>query len=199
VAFNRQLFQPFPKLRWCGYWFVPNFASSAHFSHRLALSHAAFAAIRCHSSYGSWVSPHLCYRLPFSLLFPILSSDADLFVPSKGLLSKMEIHSRQVQHWVSNCFLATPLPILAPEAYLPLLAVLLYQKRQMAALRLVCSPPQINPASPGLCRSLPSLLKFCAPDSYLPSAPDWTQTLCHSTGKTLAPLPQPGPTSPERL
>jgi len=36
----------------------------------------------------------------------------------------------------------------------------------MAALRLVCSPPQINPASARLCRSFPSLLKFRAPDSH---------------------------------
>jgi len=155
VALDGQLFHPSAKLRWLSYWFVPNLASSAHFSRRLALSQAACAVVRHLSSYGSGVSPHLCHRLAFSLLFPILTDGADLFIPSKGLLSKMEVQWRQVQRWVSNCFLATPTPILSAKACLPPLSVLLPHKRQMAALRLVCSPPQINPASARLCRSFP--------------------------------------------
>ena len=189
MALHGQLFHPSPKLRWLGYWFVPNLASSAHFSRRLPLSQAAFAAVRRLSSDGSGVSPHLCHLLAFSLLFPILSYGADLFVPSKGLLSKMEVHWRQVQRWVSNCFLATPIQILSAEACLPPLSILLPHKRRVAALRLVCSPPQINPASARFCRSFPSLLKFRAPDSH--------RSLCTRLDPYLMPLnwktPRPSP------
>jgi len=180
VAHDGQLFHPSRRLRWLGYWSVPNLASSAHFSRRLALSQAAFAAVRRLSSYGSGVSPHLCHRLALSLLFPILTYGADLFVPSKGLLSKMEVHWKQVQCWVSNCFLATPTPMLSAEACLPPLSVLLPHKRRMAALPLVCSPPQINHASARLCRSFPSLLKFRAPDSH--------RSLCTSLDPNVMPL-----------
>jgi len=38
----------------------------------------------------------------------------------------------------------------------------------MTALRLVCSPPQINPASARLCRFFPLLLRFHVPDSHRP-------------------------------
>ena len=97
VALDGQIFLPSDKLRWLGYWFVPNISSSAHFSRRLALSQAAFAAVRRLSSAGGGVPPHLCQCLAYSLLFPILSYGADLFVPTKGLLSKMDVHWRQVQ------------------------------------------------------------------------------------------------------
>jgi len=50
----------------------------------------------------------------------------------------------------------------------------------MAALRLVCSPPQINPASARLWRSFPSLLKFRAPDSH--------RSLCTCLDPNVMPL-----------
>jgi len=192
VALDGQLFHPSPKLRWLGYWLVPNLASSTHFSRHLALSQAAFAIIRRLSSYGSGVSPHLSHRLAFSLLFPILSYGGELFVPSKGLLSKMEVRWRQVQRWVSNCFLATPISILSAKASLPLQSVLLPHKRGMAALRLVCYHPQINPASARLCRSFPSLLKFRAPDSH--------RSLCTRLDLNVMPLNwrTPRPSHPTR-
>ena len=92
VALNGQIFSPSDKLRWLGYWFVPNISSSAHFSRRLALSQAVFAALCRLSSTGGGIPSHLCHRLAFSLLFPILSHATDLFVPTKGLLSKMDVH-----------------------------------------------------------------------------------------------------------
>ena len=104
VALDGQLFPPSKKLRWLGYWFVPNLASSAHFSRRLALSQAASSAVRRLSDTGNGVSPHLCHRLAYCLMFPILSYGADLFTPTKGLLNKMEVHWRQVQRWVTNSF-----------------------------------------------------------------------------------------------
>ena len=167
VALDNQIFSPSHKLRWLSYWFVPNISSSsAHFACHLALSQAAFAAVRRLSSAGGGIPPYLCHRLAYSLLFPILSYGADLFVPTKGLLSKMDVYWRQVQGWVTNCFRTTPVPILSAESCLPPLHVLFSHKRRMAALRLVCSPPSIKPASARLCRSFPTLLSARASDSY---------------------------------
>ena len=73
VALDGQIFHPSEKLRWQGYWFVPNFASSAHFSGCLALSQAAFSSVRRLSDDGKGISPHLCHRLAYCLMFPILS------------------------------------------------------------------------------------------------------------------------------
>ena len=99
-------------------------------------------------------------------MFPILSYGANLFSPTKGLLGKMDVHWRQVQRWVTNCFRSTPIPILAAELCLPPLCVLLTHKRRMAALRLISSPPTINPASARLSRTFPSLLEARARDSH---------------------------------
>ena len=104
VALDSQIFHPSVKLRWLGYWFVPNLASSAHFSWRLALSQAIFSSVRRLSDAGKGISPHLCYQLAYCLMFPILSYGADLLTPTKGLLDKIEVHWRQVQRWVTNCF-----------------------------------------------------------------------------------------------
>ena len=113
-------------------------------------------------------------------MFPILSYGADLFTPSKGLLSKMEVHWPQVQRWVSSCFPSTPIPILAAEYCLPPLSVLLLHKRRMATLRLISSPTSINPASARLCRSFPALLKARAPDSH--------RALCTRLAPNVMPL-----------
>ena len=189
VALDGQISFPSDKLRWLGYWFVPNISSSAHFSRRLALSQAAFAAVRRLSSACGGLPPHLCHRLAYSLLFPILSYGADLFVPTKGLLSKMDVHWRQVQRWVTNCFRTTPLPILSVESCLPPLHVLCSHKWRMAALHLVCSPPSINPASARLCRSYPTLLRARALDSH--------RSLCTRLPPNVMPLnwrtPRPSP------
>ena len=166
VALDGQIFHPSEKLRWLGYWFVPNLASSAHFSRRLALSQAAFSSVRRFSDAGKGVSPHLCHRLAYCLMFPILSYGADLFTSTKGLLNKIEVHWRQVQRWVTICFRSTPVPILATESCLPPLTVLFPHKRPMAALRLISSPMSINPTLARLCRSFPALLKARAPYSH---------------------------------
>ena len=79
VALDRQIFHPSEKLRWLGYWFVPNLASATHLSRRLALSQAAFSSVKRLSDAGKGVSPHLCHRLAYCLMFPVLSYGADLF------------------------------------------------------------------------------------------------------------------------
>jgi len=107
----------------------------------------------------------------------------------------MAVQWSQVQRRVSNCFLATPIPILSAEACLPPLSVLLPHKRRRAALWLVCSPPQINPAFARLCRSFPSLLKFRAPDFH--------RSLCTRLDINVMPLnwktPRPSPPTRSHL
>ena len=73
VALDGQIFHPSEQLRCLGYWFVPNLAPSAHFSRRLALSQAGFSSVQGLSDAGKGVSPHLCHRLDYCLMFPILS------------------------------------------------------------------------------------------------------------------------------
>ena len=97
IALDGQIFSPSSKLRWLQYWFVPSISSAAHFSGRLALSQAAFSTIYRLSSARRGVSPHLCHCLAYCLIFPILSYGSDPFMPTNGLLSKMDVHWRQVQ------------------------------------------------------------------------------------------------------
>jgi len=68
----------------------------------------------------------------------------------------MDIFKRQVQHCVSNCFRSTPIPMLAAEACLLLLQVIVLNKRHIAAMRLVCWSHTINTAAAQLCRYYPS-------------------------------------------
>ena len=85
------------KLRWLGYWFVPNISSSPQFSRPLALSQAPLAPVHRLSWARGDIPPYLCHCLAYSLLFPIVFYAADLFVPTKGLLSKMDVHWRKIQ------------------------------------------------------------------------------------------------------
>ena len=92
VALDGQIFHCSAKLQWLGYWFVPMRASSAHISRWLAFSQAAFSFIQRLSDAGKSILPHVCHRLAYFLMFPILSYGADLFTPTKGLLNKMEVY-----------------------------------------------------------------------------------------------------------
>src|SRR5207302_245427 len=65
----------------------------------------------------------------------------------------------------TNCFASSPVPILACEAYLPPLFSLLPHRRRMAALRLACAPPEINPAAARLPPTFPSTSSHRASDS----------------------------------
>ena len=202
LALDCQIFHLSEKLRWLGYWFVPNLACSAHFSQRLALSQAAFSSVRRLSDAGKGVFPHLCHRLTYCLMFPILAYGADPFTPTKGLLTKREVHWWQVQRWVTNCFQSTPVLIFAAESCPLPLTVLLPYKRPMAALRLISFLTSIDPASAGLCRSFATLLKHRAPDSHRALCTRLASNVMPLNWKTLhrSPLvrthPPSGPTGP---
>ena len=69
---------------------------------------------------------------------------------------KLDVFWHRVQRWVTNCCSSTPVPILAIESFLPPLVLLIEHRQRMADLRVVCSPPEINPASARLHKSVPN-------------------------------------------
>jgi len=165
IQIKGDLFRPRDSLRWLGYWFTPARDSSAHFSYRLALAQGAFTLIRRLSPPGAGLAPYLCHRLATSLVAPILLYGADLFTPSAGAMARLNIFWHKVQRWTTNCFSATPTGILAVESCLPPVALLISQRQRLAALRVVCSPPELNPATARLHTYFPSLSAHQAHDS----------------------------------
>jgi len=97
----------------------------------------------------------------------------------------------------TNCFMSTPTDILAVEACLPPLGLLLRYKRRLAHLRILCSPPEINPATARLPPSVqtPSLHRH-SPDHRVLSAKNagsrlplpWVQPRPPSTNRAHLPL-----------
>ena len=149
-------------------------------------------AIKRLSPPGMGLPPFLCHRLAFSLLFPILSYGADTFKPTVHMERKLSALWHKVQRGTTNCFSCTPTDILAVEACLPPLNLLLAYKHRLACLRLLCSPLEINPATARLPPSVqtPSLYHH-APDHRILSR--------RNAGSRL-PLPwlQPRPPSKNR-
>ena len=159
------LFHPGNSVRWLGYWFTPTLDPAAHFSRCLSLAHGAFALIRRLGLPGAGLPPYLCHRLATSLVAPILLYGADLFTPSVGTTTRLDTFWRKVQRWTTNCFSATPTGILSVESCLPPGSLLVTHRQRLAALRVVCSPPSVNPATARLHPSFPSLSAHRAPDS----------------------------------
>ena len=157
VQIKGELFRPCHCLPWLGYWFTPALGSSTHFSHRLVLAQGAFAVIRHFSPPGAGLAPYLCHRLATSLLTPFLLYGGDLFTPSAGSMTRLNTFWHKVQRWTTNCCSATPTGSLAVEFCLPLIPLLMTQRQRLASLRVVCSPPEVNPATVRLHTSLPSL------------------------------------------
>jgi len=192
VHLDGSVFKPKDEVRWLGYWFTPSMSTTTHFTKRLAKAQAAFVAVKRLSPPGMGLPPFLCHRLASSLLFPILSYGADVFTPTYHMTRKLAAFWHKVQRWTTNCFTSTPLDILAIEACLPPLDLLLRYKRRLAALRILCSPPEINPASARLPRSLqtPSVHRH---------SPDHRSLSAKNAGSRL-PLPwlQPRPPSKNR-
>jgi len=147
VDLDGSIFPPKAEVRWLGYWFTPRISTTPHFTKRLAKAQAAFVAIRRLSPPGMGLPPFLCHRLASSLLFPILSYGADTFEPTVHMTRKLSAFWHKVQRWTTNCFACTTTDILAVEACLPPLELLLAYKSRLAGLRVICSPPEINPVS----------------------------------------------------
>jgi len=135
--------------------------------------------------------------LASSLLFPILSYGADTFKPTLHITRKLSAFWYKVQRWTTNCFACTPTDILAVEACLPPLDLLLVYKHRLACLRVMCSPLEIKPAAARLPASLqtPSLsrhspdhrdLSLKNPGSLLPLP--WLQSRPPSKNRAHLPL-----------
>ena len=150
---------------WLGYWFTPALDPAAHFSRRLALAQGAFALIRRLSPPGAGLPSCLWDRLATSLIALILLDGADLFTPRVGTTTCLDTFWRKVQRWTTNCFSATSTGILSVESCLPPVSLLITHRPRLAALRVVCSPPSLNPATARLHPSFPSLSAHRAPDS----------------------------------
>jgi len=156
VRLDDLYFSPKDMVRWLGYWFTPSLSSSAHFSKRLSLAPGTLDTIERLSPPGKGLPPYLCHRLASSLLAPVLLYGADLYTPLIRMQDKLDVVWHRVQRWITNCFSSTPIPVLAIEACLPPLVLLIEHCQRMAALRVVCSPPKINPVLARLHKSVPN-------------------------------------------
>jgi len=165
IQIKGELFHPGNSVGWLGYRFTPALDPAAHLSRRLALAQGAFALICRLSPPGAGLPPYLCHRLATSLIAPILLYGADLFTPSVGTTTCLDTFWRKVQRWTTNCFSATPTGILSVESCLPPVSLLIAHRQRLAALRVVCSPPSVNPVTARLDPSFPSLSVHRAPDS----------------------------------
>ena len=114
---------------------------------------------------GAGLPPSLCHRLATSLIAPILLYGPDLFTPNVTTTAHLDTFWRKVQPWTTNCFSATPTGILSVESCLPPVSLLIAHRKRLAALRVVCSPPSVNPATAPLHPSFPALSVHRAPDS----------------------------------
>jgi len=192
IHLDGSIFPPKDEVGWLGYWFTPSISTTTHFTKRLTKVQAAFVAVRRLSPPGMALPPFLCHRLASSLLFPILSYGADVFRPTVHMTRKLSAFWHKVQRWSTNCFACTPTDILAIEACLPPLDLLLAYKRRLANPRVMCSPPEMGPASARLPASLqtPSLKRH-APDQ---------RALSRKNAGSRLPLPwlQPRPPSKNR-
>ena len=165
IQIKGELCHPSNSVRWLGYWFTPALDPAAHFLCRLALAQGAFALIRRLSPPGGGLPPHQCPRLATSLVAPIILYGANLFTPSVGTTARLDTFWRNVQRWTTNCFSATPTGIPSVQSCLPRVSLLITHRQRLAALRVFCSPPSMNPATARLHHSFPSLSVHRARDS----------------------------------
>ena len=156
VQLEGQLFYPQPRLKWLGFIFTPAFDPRSHFSRRYTLANAALATIRRLSPPGRGLPPYLCLSLARSLLAPILLYGSAIWNPPPSIMGPMSVCWNRVCRWITNCFSSTNLTCLHNEACLPPLPVLGRHQRRLAGLRLVCSPPEINPATAPLPKTVPT-------------------------------------------
>ena len=156
VQLEDQLFYPQTRLKWLGFIFTPFFDPRSHFSRRYTLANAALATIRRLSPPGMGLPPHLCLSQACLLLAPILLYGAAAWNPPPTIMNPMSVFWHRVCRWITNCFSTTNTTCLHREACLPRLPALVCHQRRLAGLRLLCSPPEINPASARLPKSVPT-------------------------------------------
>jgi len=82
-----------------------------------------------------------------------------------GTTNRLDTFWLKVQRWTTSCFSATPTGIPSLESCLPPVSLLIAHRQRLGALRVVCSPPSVNPATARLHTSFPSLSDYTALDS----------------------------------
>jgi len=156
VQLEDQLFYPQPRLKWLGFIFTPAVDPRSHLSRRYTLANAALATMRHLSPPGMGLPPYLCLSFARSLLAPILLYGSTVWNPPPSIMGPMSVFWHRVCRWITNCFSSTNLTCLQREACLPPLLILVRHQRRLAGLRLICSPPEINPATARLPKSVPT-------------------------------------------
>ena len=184
-----EVFHPKDSVRWLRYWFTPALDPSAHFACRLGLAQGAFALIRRLSPPGAGLAPYLWHRLATCLVAPILLYGADLFTPSVGTTNRLNTFWHKVQRWRTNSFSTTPTGILSVESCLPPVSLLITHRQRLAALRVVFSPPSVNPPTARLHPSFSSLLTSRAPDSSRALTKGLTSVYLPRHWRTPRPVP----------
>jgi len=159
VQLESQLFYPQSCLKWLGFIFTPAFDPRSHFSRRYTLANAALATICRLSPPGMGFPPYLSLSLVGSLLTPILLYVSAVWNPPLSIMGPMSVFWHRVCRWVTNCSSSSNVMCLHREACLPPLPVLVRHQRRLAGLRLICSPPEVNPATAPLPKSIPT----CSP------------------------------------
>jgi len=163
VQLEDELFYPQSRLRWLGFIFTPSFDSRSHFPRRYTIANSALATIRCLSPREMGLLPYLCLSLARSLLAPILLYGSAVWIPPPSIMNPMSVFWRRVCRWITNCFSTTNLTCLHREACLPPLPVLIRHQHRLAGRRLICSPPEINPAMAPLPKAVPTFSPHRAP------------------------------------
>jgi len=162
VPLGDPLFYPQSRLKWLGFIFTPAFDPWSHFSSRYTLANAPLATIQRLSPPGMGLLPDLCLSLARSLLAPILLYGSAVWNPPRSIMGPMCVFWHQVCRWITNCCSSTHITCLHREACLPQLPVLVPHQRRLAGLRLICSPPEINPAMARLPKSVPTFSPYRA-------------------------------------
>jgi len=163
VQLESQLFYQQSRLKWLGIIFTTAFDQRSYFSRRYTLANAARAMIRCLSPPEMGLPPYLCLSLARLLLAPILLYGSAVWNSPLSMMGPMPVFWRWVCRLITNCFSSTHISCLHREACLPPIHVLVRHQRHFAGLRLICSPPEIKPATACLPKSVPTFSPHRAP------------------------------------
>jgi len=112
---------------------------------------------------GMGFPPYRCLSLARSLLALILLYWSAVWDPPPSIIGPMSVFWHRVCRLITNCFFTTNTVCLHREGCLPPLPALIHHQRCLAGLRLMCSPPEINPATACLPKSVPTFSPHHAP------------------------------------
>ena len=106
-----------------------------------------------------------------------------------GSLTRLDTFWHKVKRWATNCFLSTPIGIVAIESWLPPIPLLVSQRQRLATRRMVCSPPGVTPATARLYPSFPSFSSYRAWDGSRARTKGLSSVYLPQSWKTPRPSP----------